>query len=217
MANGSREAYDSALKSAVADLGAKGIEDAARKAGCAVREGEVLVPLLDRTFRVSNGGLEARDAVSGAPAAMIEHILMVHYLAAADGSDVSREETSFREIPGGAFYDSVFRAHSVVPLASRFRNDGAAFEKACLAIGAERLVRGGYAMRFLALPRVPVTCTYWPGEDEMPAGAGIVFSKSVSSYLPAEDVAVLGEYIAHRIIACAGKTGGEPASLYEYD
>ncbi|MHC4601516.1 MAG: DUF3786 domain-containing protein, partial [Planctomycetota bacterium] len=61
---------------------------------------------------------------------------------------------------------------------------------------------------------VPVTLTYWAGEEEMPPGAQLLFDASVVHYLPTEDIAVLGETLVSRVLETAGR-GGD-AALYEY-
>jgi hypothetical protein len=206
--------YEEALQQGMEKLGARDGAEASRCAGCTMEGDAILVPFFQKIFVVRDGGRSVTDARTSRPVRAVEHILAVHYLATADGSPVDSTGTSFGEIPGGRFYEAVLRARSVVPLIRQFQNDGDAFERACVAAGGRRMPGSGFAMQFQAFPRVGVTCTYWPGEEEMPPGAGIVFDRSVPSYLPLEDVAVLGEYLAGQILKIAGTTH---LTLYEYD
>lgn len=177
---------------------------------------------LDRTVTVELFGSRVRADAEGCVTALpagdtaptVEAILVLHHLATATGAPLSGRPAAFRELPGGAFYRATFDAHTVVALIRAFGNDAARFEKVCRGMGASPEEGSGVRMRFQAFPRVPVTLCYWAGEEEMPPGAQVLFDASVLSYLPLEDVAVLGETLAHRVVEAAG--GGNTVALYQY-
>jgi len=211
------EAYRSAVEQAQLAFASRPMRDAALAAGAQfdpVQEAAVL-PLFGTAFRVSDQGRVIVRAVDGASAHPAERILILHYLAAAAGDPPAGRQMSFREFPGARFYDSTFRAHTVQELAGTFANDEGAFEAACRAAGGKREQGSGVRMEFLALPKVRVTLCYWAGEDDMPAGAQVLFDASATSFLPVEDIAVVGESLVHRVVNAARGDGA--VSLYEYD
>jgi hypothetical protein len=214
---GDREtAYQAALDRARGDYArvdkAKAA-DLAQAVFDAVRD-VVTVPFIGTAFEVSQEGMRIIQADDGRDARPVEQILILHYLATASGRPPAGRAVAFREIPGGAFYHTTFHAHTVMELIRAFGNDEALFEKASMGLGAVREAGSGVRMRFEAFPRVPVTLCYWAGEEEMPAGAQVLFDVSVTAYLPLEDIAVLGETLVHRVLIRAGAGGA--ASLYEY-
>jgi len=46
---------------------------------------------------------------------------------------------------------------------------------------------------------VPVAVLLWKGDDEFPGQAGILFDASAHHYLPTEDLAGMGDWLAHQL------------------
>jgi hypothetical protein len=55
----------------------------------------------------------------------------------------------------------------------------------------------GYVFRFF--PRLPVAIINWRGDEELPAFSKILFDVSASNYMPTHGLAVLTEFLAHRL------------------
>ncbi len=210
------ESYRPALQEALQAYCRRDPAEAAEAAGAVFDPAglSVELALIGTRYRILDKGerILRPDASAEAPAAV--KILLLHYLASATGAPLTGRSVAFRELPGGAFYSTTFQAHTVTVLLQAFGNDDVAFRSACMALGAVEKEGSGTPMRFQALPRVPVTLSYWPGEEEMPPGAQILFDASVRAYLPLEDVAVLGETLAHRVVEQGGRGGS--VALYEY-
>ncbi|MHC5081004.1 MAG: DUF3786 domain-containing protein [Planctomycetota bacterium] len=211
-----KDAYQTALDLAVQQFRGKTAAEMEERAGAVVDgpPGSLTIPFLDATFRVSEEGSRIVRVEDGADAKPVEKILILHYLATAKGSPPGGTAIAFREIPGGAFYHTTYHAHTVLELVRAFGNDDSLFETACAALGAVREEGSGVRMGFKAFPRVPVTLGYWAGEEDMPAGAQVLFDASIVDYLPLEDIAVLGETLTHRVLEKAGRESA--VSLYEY-
>ncbi len=184
--------------------------DAAR-AGCALTDGGVLVPLFGRPHLVTHpGGEVTTDPAGPAPSAPREpaHIavtvLLLHYLLLADGAPPAGEWKAYRELPDGLFYASSFAGRAEAPLARAFAGSPAgldAFRAAARAAGGDALTLGDASFRFVALPRVDVAVLVWAGDDEEPGEARVLFDANAGHYLPAEDLAGLGGQLAHRLTA----------------
>ena len=66
-------------------------------------------------------------------------------------------------------------------------------------LGGADLDLADAAVRFQALPRVPVAVLLWKGDEEFPGQAGILFDASAHHYLPTEDLAGMGDWLAHQL------------------
>jgi hypothetical protein len=191
----------------------------AARAGCAVADGGVLVPLFGRPHLVTHPGGEvtadpAGPAAAGPdPAAPRERthiavaILLLHYLLLADGTPPAGAWSAYRELPDGLFYAASFAGRAEAPLARAFAGSPAgldAFRAAARSAGGDALTLGDASFRFVALPRVDVAVLVWAGDDEEPGEARVLFDANAGHYLPAEDLAGLGGQLAHRLTAAAG-------------
>ncbi|HNW29160.1 MAG TPA: DUF3786 domain-containing protein, partial [Spirochaetota bacterium] len=74
------------------------------------------------------------------------------------------------------------------------------FMKTGTAAGGVLSPLGDHALAFRAFPYVEVTYILWKGDDEFPPSGSVVFDSSISDYLSTEDVAVLCNMIAVRIL-----------------
>ncbi|HPU01601.1 MAG: DUF3786 domain-containing protein [Firmicutes bacterium] len=148
------------------------------------------VPFLNRAYRVYHPGGEVAGP-GGEEAPLYHAILILHYLVTADGSPLSGRWISYRHLPGGDIYMEPFRRRAVLPFLKAFGSDPEAFVRAATALGGRRLEGGGTAMVIPVFPRVPLNFTLWPGDDELPPSAAILFDAQAASYLPTEDYAHL--------------------------
>ena len=98
-------------------------------------------------------------------------------------------------------YAPVFQKRVADPLVRVFGNDSDGFLRAGLAIKGERTSFGDVSFVSNALPRVSITFVLWKGDEEFPPSIRILFDRSIDRYLSLEDVVVLGEMAAKRLIA----------------
>jgi len=132
---------------------------------------------------------------------LVTRIVLLHYLIRADGTERKGEPIPYKEIPGGMMYAPVFQKRVVDPLVRVFGNDSEAFLQAGIAIKGERTRFGDISFVLKALPRVSITFVLWRGDEEFPPSIQILFERSIDRYLSLEDVVVLGEMAARRLIA----------------
>ena len=74
------------------------------------------------------------------------------------------------------------------PLTNYFKNDIALFRARCEKLGGTPAHYGDAAFIFNAFPRIPLLAVYSAGDDEIPASSALLFDRSASHYLPAEDL-----------------------------
>lgn len=154
------------------------------------QENFFIVPFLNRSYRVFHPGGKVAGP-GGEEAPLYLSILILHYLVTADGSPLSGRWISYRHLPGGDIYMEPFRRRAVLPFLKAFGSDPDAFVRAASALGGLRLGGGGTGMVIPVFPRVPLNFTLWPGDDELPPSAAILFDAQAASYLPTEDYAHL--------------------------
>ncbi len=69
--------------------------------------------------------------------------------------------------------------------------------------GATPMEQGDLAVKIQALPLVPVALILWKGDDEFPPEGTILFDRSVSRVLSAEDIAWLAGMIVYPLLGMA--------------
>jgi hypothetical protein len=116
-------------------------------------------------------------------------IIILHYLVTATGTPLTGNWIAFRHLPGGDIYIEPFQNRAVKPFLKNFGDNPEEFKKAALSLGGREIKQSGISMVIYVLPRVPICFTIWPGDDELPASATILFDEAASSYLPTEDYA----------------------------
>jgi len=131
-------------------------------------------------------------------------VLLSHY-ACSSPSPLTGKLVKFSEIPGGRAYEGAFIARAVAPIAGFFGNRPQELLKATAKLNGKPARFGDVSAHFEALKGIPLTYILWKA-DEFPATAHILYDASASSYLPTEDLAVLGELATSRLIQVASRT-----------
>ncbi len=150
----------------------------------------LLVTMLGEKYRVSHPGGRVWSA-DGREAKVYPAIIILHYLLSADGTPLTGRWIAYRHLPGGNIYTGPFNKRAVLPFLKTFGERPGDFVKAAAALGGSEQVISGTSMKIIVLPRVPLCFTIWPGDEEMPASANILFDESAPHYLPTEDYAHL--------------------------
>ncbi len=126
-------------------------------------------------------------------------ILILHYLATAEGVPVQQKPISFKELPGGAIYIGPFTNRAIRPLVSVFGDNPAELLEVGRELGGTKTDLGDVSVRIDAFPHVPVTLVLWQGDEEFPPSGNILFDVSASHYLPTEDYAVLASLVVYEL------------------
>jgi hypothetical protein len=174
----------------------------ALRAGCDATEHGVLVPLFGHEHLVTHPG--GVVSAGGKPVHAAVAILLLHYLTRADGAPQAVDWITFRELPDGLFYAASFAARAESPLALMFGGEFPGhglpeFREAAVAAGGEALDFGDASFSFPALPRLRLAALLWEGDEDFPPEARVVFDAAADHYLPAEDLAGLGEVLTRML------------------
>ncbi|MGC8779947.1 MAG: DUF3786 domain-containing protein, partial [Anaerolineae bacterium] len=168
----------------------------------------ILVPYFGRPHLVTHPQGEVRVVAAPGPGPTEEppreahvsiQIVLLHYLLTADGTPPADRWITFRELPDGLFYAQAFAGHAEGVLAEKLGAHLARFKQAAEALGGAALDLADASYRFQALPRVAVAVLLWEGDEDFPAQARILFDAHAGHYLPTEDLAGIGDWLAHRL------------------
>jgi hypothetical protein len=154
------------------------------------REKALQITMLGEEYRVTHPDGQVWS-VEGEAASIYLAIIILHYLLTADGTPLTGSWIAYRHLPGGDIYIDPFNKRAVLPFLKTFGERPDEFKKAASALGGSEQKMSGISMVITVLPRVPICFTIWPGDEEMPASANILFDEAASHYLPTEDYAHL--------------------------
>ena len=189
-------ANDAALRKALEEM--KGIVPyaVASKSGTDYDGSRFRIPFFNRVFIVHYPDIKVLDEGNSSQVPQFLEIIILHYLLQASGVQVADEWIAYRQLPGSALFSARFQQMAVTPLLRAFGDDVEAFRKAGDAVGGTPITRtGDAAFRFMALPRIPMACIYYQGEEGIPSSVNILFDAAAEHYLPTEDLSLLGVYL----------------------
>jgi hypothetical protein len=198
-----QKSYQQAFDVACASLRGMNIEERATKAGAEYLKSEkgeaILLSLFSEPYHMVFPQMEFRGSASSVVSLAVRTLLL-HYLLQADGSPLAERWVAYQDIPGGLLYAGVFGKRVTEPLAKAFGRSHRSFMEAGLQLGGKPVHVGDASFILRALPRVPLQFVLWEGDDEFPPKVHLLFDASVDHYLSLEDIVVLGQMAARRII-----------------
>jgi hypothetical protein len=190
-----------------ADLRRRGPAEMARAIG-ARQQGDVLsFSYWGRQVAIEAPALKPRWAESALACSPFDTAMLLYYLLASDGTPASGTWVSFRELPNASLYHQAFTGYTGNRLAAAFGLAPVSLDRSARDIGGELVVGlAPHAWRFLALPRVPLAACLWPGDEEVPAQAAVLFDSSAGRHLPTDGLALLGSGLTGRLIRESART-----------
>jgi hypothetical protein len=154
-----------------------------------------------QTVEVAWPGLTMTAQPDNHPLSVFDSAVILYYLRHADGVPIADRWLSFRELPGGGFYHQAFQGYSGDLLARTY-----ASQPDNLHLAARKLdgwpLSGlpGIAYAFLPLPCIRLAAILYPGDEEFPTTARILFDAAASHYTTIDGLALLGAGLASRLI-----------------
>lgn len=198
---------DTALNKAI-----KGLMEApplvvASKSGCQFAQGRFEVPLFNRRFLVHHPQIRLEEIGNTHLPPPYLQLILLHYLLTANGTAVADNWVSYRFLPGAELFAERFQSLVIAPLNRLFSNDIEGFRRAGEALGGRPMSRTGDAsFRFLALPRLPLACILYLGDEEVAGSVNLLFDASAPHYLPTEDLSIVAGYLVGAMSKARAKT-----------
>lgn len=188
---------DDAYQKAQKDMARISPYVAAAKSGASFDGAKFIIPFFHRSFSIQFPDVKVEEVGSETPPSQLVQVLLMHYLLNADGTPISGMWITYRYLPDARLFEQRFTNMAIKPLVDSFGNNAEGFRDAALSTGGTPMSRSGdAAFRFLALPKIPMGCILYLGDEEVPPSLNILFDAVAPHYLPTEDLSYLGLYLS---------------------
>ena len=184
----------------------------ARYAGVEIKKTDGKIDALNLTFlnrriNISWPDMDFTYETGDGEISIQQQAFLLHYINGAyssKGTKMSGEWVSYQDIPDGRFYMDAFIKRAKDPLIKTFGFMAKKMvEIASNAYNAEQLDLGDFSVKVNALPIVPVALLIWEGDEEFPPDGNLLFDKTISNILSAEDIATLAGMVVYPMIGMA--------------
>jgi len=154
------------------------------------------IPFFNRVFIVYYPDLRVEEEGNSASVLQYIEIILLHYLLNAQEATIGSEWMAYRQLPGSALFERRFIQMAMQPLQRIFGDDMEAFTSAGKKVGGVFIDHiGDAAFKFMALPNIPLAVIFYQGEEDIPSSFNVLFDASAPSFLPTEDLSLLGVYL----------------------
>lgn len=190
--------YRLMLAAAAERLAALDPGDAAQKAG-GVYDSEKKIVTID--FLKTSVNVSWPDGATEPELKMWETLVLLHYLASADGVLPGGKLMSFASLNDGMVRGHGFDSSSGQDMQRMFHGKSEEeIRSALLAVpGKEADGRGDFSVRYEFLPHFPILVNVWFADDEFPATGKMLLDEAASHYLSVEDCVTAGEILLERM------------------
>jgi len=160
----------------------------------------ILLEYLNRSYQITLPDIDISLIDSQQEVPIRDKILMLHYLTSAKGVPLSNKLIAYKELPEGASYSPTFAKRAIKPLLDYFGKEPRLLLDVAQKLGGNKAEYGDVAVTINAFSYVPITLVLWQGDEEFAPEGSILFNSTISDYLSNEDINVLCETIAWRLV-----------------
>ncbi|HEX9896406.1 MAG TPA: DUF3786 domain-containing protein [Dehalococcoidales bacterium] len=164
------------------------------------RDGTITIPYLNQTYRLDITKADVSLVGSKKEVPIRDKILLIHYFVQSKGTPLSKNQITYRDLPGGLVYYPSFMKRTVDPLVDYFGSIPSMIVKAGEVLGASSAYMGDASLLINAFPHVPIYIIMWASDTELPPGGNILFDANIIDYLDSEDVTIVCETVTWRLI-----------------
>ncbi len=150
-----------------------------RRIGGGVRRRLVAGGVLDlaywgRPVRIGWPDLVPRGE-DGNPLSAFDQAMLLYHLRQSDGTLPAGRWISYRELPGGEFYHQAYQGYTGRRLAETFGRQPELLDSRQPPAANASTVPARTPGASRPCPRVPLAACLWPGDDELPSQASVLF------------------------------------------
>jgi hypothetical protein len=160
----------------------------------------VIIEHLNRMYQISFPGGEVTLAGAAEAVPVRDKILILHYFTRAKGTPLTGKMITYKELQEGINYYPTFFKRAIDPIVNRYKDEPQKLIDAGKRLGGYKADYGDAAVTIPAFPRVPLTFVLWRGDKEFAPDGNIMFDSTIPDYLPTEDITILCEVIAWRLV-----------------
>jgi hypothetical protein len=178
------------------------IKEQCRRSGAQYIDSQkaIIIKYLNQSYLITLPDVEISLVGREEKVPIREKILILHYLTIAKGTPLSHEMITYKELPEGANYFPTFYQRAIRPLVKYFGNEPHRLLDMAKILGGRKAGYGDVAVTINAFDRVPITLVLWKGDDEFAPEGNIMFDSTIPDYLSTEDINVLCETIAWKLV-----------------
>jgi hypothetical protein len=161
-----------------------------------------LLNFLQERYRISP---RTRECILVSPSSSSEappmdiQVILLTYLLNAREMPLADKLVAGSSLKGGKCFFAGAHGFPLDPLVAQYGRDIKGFLDLGFSLGAQQVRYGDAALRFLALPRVPVVMVLWQGDEEYPARLSVLFDASIAQHLPLDAIYGLVTEICRRM------------------
>lgn len=172
----------------------------AANAGADLIENRLRLRVWGKMVVITTPDFAARSSETGQELDMMAQGLLAYYLVTSDGTPPAGSWIAFTELPDGRFYTHAFQGYTGNKLVRMFGNDVDGFRETAVALGGQVVNFADIAVRFQALPKVPVLIAGWKGDEDFPPSYKVLFDAHAHHHLPTDACAIIGSMLTQRLI-----------------
>ncbi len=191
------EAFEEIYREYLEQLGQVDLELVCKRLGLAKQGQEAIVPLFGHPHRVSSKGI--LNPQGRRPIHSVCVILSKYLILCPEREPTGSEWVTYREFKDAAPFVGGFLAHAEKPIAQRFAGELPKLIKAAEQLAGkpvETEVRVDLAIRFQALPKLPMLLLINDQDEDFPAQCSLLFESRAQTYLDMECLAMMGWVLA---------------------
>lgn len=178
------------------------LAERAERLGAEISGEGLILPILNRRFRVSSKGVESLE---GKRAEFAESVALFKYILMCPRSSPEAPEwVAYREFKDARPLLDYFAHNCIGLIERRFSGKITELKSACEKLGGIVIEdEGGYDLSMLVtgLPKISMLLKFNDGDNEFPARSVLLFQRSTEAYLDMESVAILAVLLAGKLIS----------------
>ena len=204
-------AHELAYKLACEQLaGIVDIEEQCHKSGARFSPADktIVLEYLTKSYSITFPEGKVSLVGSGETVPIRDKILILHYFIRAKGTPLTNTLITFKELADGFNYYPTFYKRAIQPIVNQFGKEPQRLLEVAEMLGGYKADYGDIAVTIGGFKHVPITPVLWRGDEELSPEGNIMFDSTIPDYLPTEDITVLSEVIAWKLVRLM-KTGGD--------
>ena len=160
----------------------------------------VVIEHLNRTYHIGFPEGEVTFAGASEAVPLRDKILILHYFTRARGTPLTGKMITYKELHEGINYYPTFFKRAIDPIVNRYKDEPRKLLDAAQHLGGRPADYGDTAATIPAFPLIPLTFVLWRGDKEFAPDGNIMFDSTIPDYLPTEDITILCEVVAWRLV-----------------
>ena len=181
-----------------------GIEKQCLKSGARYLEIDsqrvIIIEYLNQSYQITLPDIDISLMESEEKIPIRDKILILHYLTSAKGIPITNKAIAYKQLPEGSNYFPTFYKRAIKPLVDHFGKQPHLLIDVAGELGGHKVDYGDVAVTINAFSRVPITLVIWQGDEEFLPEGSILFDATIPDYLSTEDINVLCEIIAWKLV-----------------